>query len=497
MLVGTAIVAGIATAPAHAAFPGQNGKIVYDRTQPGLTSEIFSVNPDGTGDTRLTNSPFRIENYAAHWSANGQRIIFNSQGPNGGSNADVVFMNADGSGVDNVTHSDTWEGDPAWSPDGWRYAFVREDATGNEQVFTIGLDGTDERQVTTAGISNRRPVWSPNVDRIAYEQDGDVYVSDIDGTDAVDVTNNPAYDGQPDWSPDGRKLVFQSSRSSQGEIYTIDANGQNVTRLTTGGGTDPAWSPDGTKIVFEGNLDGAGWSLYIMNADGSNPTRIPNVAPVAQRPDWQPLPVETAAPYARPKGATPFRASLVPAFLGCTNPNRTHGAPLAFGSCTPPAPFSPVTIGTGDGNPAPAKGIGSLRIDTQPGTPGPPDEADVILRFKVTNVMEYPDLSDYTGLLRVAAMVRRTDLDSGVAATTQDFRLVFDVQCAATADTTVGSTCQLTTTADALRFGSVLEGNRTIWELGQVRVYDGGPEDGDVTTDYDNQPVLVSGVFVP
>ena len=71
----------------------------------------------------------------------------------------------------------------------------------------------------------------------------------------------------------------------------------------------------------------------------------------------------------------------------------------------------------------------------------------------------------------------------------------FDAACAATADTTVGSTCAATTSADALIPGAIKESKRAVWELGQVRVLDGGA-DGDPAT-AGNTLFEVQGIFVP
>src|SRR5207245_8050483 len=87
---------------------------------------------------------------------------------------------------------------------------------------------------------------------------------------------------------------------------------------------------------------------------------------------------EVTPNYARPKGATPLRASLVPAYRSCTSPNRMHGGPLAGGSCNPPVQQSNfLTVGTPDANGAAAKSIGSVRLDVMPGDPSTTaDEAD-------------------------------------------------------------------------------------------------------------------------
>ena len=104
----------------------------------------------------------------------------------------------------------------------------------------------------------------------------------------------------------------------------------------------------------------------------------------SQQPDWQPIPPS----YPRPKGATPVSLSLVPASQQCTSPNRTHGPPLAFGSCKPPQRASSyLTVGTPDANGQAGRlhrvaACGSDRRRPR----APTDEADVRLSLSLTDV---------------------------------------------------------------------------------------------------------------
>ena len=203
--------------------------------------------------------------------------------------------------------------------------------------------------------------------------------------------------------------------------------------------------------------------------------------------------------YVRPKGATPMRLSLVPAFAACAAPNRTHGPPLAFPSCSPPQPLSPnIAVSQGD---ARLRSVGSVRLDLLVGNPfTPADEADVAISFSLTNVLNAGDFSDYTGELRGSIQARLTDRINGSPpveeGTMGDFAFEFTVPCAATASALDGATCTLNTTADAVVPGYASEGSRAVYGLGQVRVFDGGP-DGDADTPADNSPFAVQGIFVP
>ena len=206
--------------------------------------------------------------------------------------------------------------------------------------------------------------------------------------------------------------------------------------------------------------------------------------------------------YPRPKGATPIRLSLVPAFNPCVGANRTHGPPLASPSCTPPVQASSfLTVGRPDSNGAATQATGSLVLEAVLGNPATPaDEADIRLAASATDVRLKAGLGDYAGQLEVNTRLRFIDRASGTAvnepATVQDFVFAFTVPCQPTASTTIGSTCAVNTTADAIAPGTVTERARTIWQVGQLQVFDGGP-DGVASTTAGNTLFEVQGLFVP
>jgi hypothetical protein len=207
--------------------------------------------------------------------------------------------------------------------------------------------------------------------------------------------------------------------------------------------------------------------------------------------------------YARPRGASPLRVSLVPAYNACTSANRTHGAPLAFSSCAPPAQQSGfLTVGSPDANGQGASSVGFVLLKAIVGDSGTPaDEADLRLTSTITDVRNRTGLTDYTGQLQARLPIRITDLNNpppaggSGAGTTQDGTFAFTVPCTATSDTSIGSTCSVSTTADAVTAGVIKESQRTIWQLGQIDMLDGGP-DGLASTN-DNTVFARQGVFVP
>ena len=225
--------------------------------------------------------------------------------------------------------------------------------------------------------------------------------------------------------------------------------------------------------------------------------------------------VADVAGYPRPRAATPFRASLVVAYAQCTAPNRTHAPPLAFGSCNPPAQTSAqATVGTPDAFGGTANFIGFVRFRVAPGAAGPPEDSDVKIDLSLSDVRCRPTgascgsansagPADYTGELRTRFEVRLTDRFNGATAsggtdagTTQEFPFEWSFPCAQTGSTSSGSSCSHLTTAKSIVPGSVLDTKRANWQMGPLRVFDGGP-DGDADTTAGDTLFATQGIFVP
>ena len=189
----------------------------------------------------------------------------------------------------------------------------------------------------------------------------------------------------------------------------------------------------------------------------------------------------------------------MPAFEECTSADSTHGAPLAVPSCSPPIPTSDyLTVGAPDanGNPAVFAGVIDLKVVGEtPIDPANGDQADVQISASFSDVRKQSDLTDYTGELSAVLELRTTDRHNGISledhATVVDTPLRVTVPCSPTGGPE-GGACNIATTADAVMADVAREGQRAIWQLGQIKVFDGGA-DGDADTAGRQHPVRGAG----
>ena len=272
--------------------------------------------------------------------------------------------------------------------------------------------------------------------------------------------------------------------------FAIDLNGAPAPpSLTSWDG----WTLQLSTSAAQSDAQGQGHT-FVSWSDGGAPSH-----PITTPPTDTTYTALFTRNYARPRGATPTRVPLVPAQRPCVAANSLHGPPLLHPSCSPVRRFSTdATIGTPEANGLPARSIGYVRLRTVLGDPDTPaDEADVSMAAYIPDVFD-EGLSDYVGDLRARTRIRLTDRQHGPSVaetgTVEDFTLNFLVPCTVTLDTS-GSICSTQTTGDALIPGLVVESERTIWDLGPVRLYDHGP-DGTIAT-ADDALFATQGVFIP
>lgn len=285
--------------PTQAAFPRQNGRIVFEFRGWGedgsltFAEGLYAIAPDD-----LTLRLLREGAEHPAWSPDGARIAF-IEGI--GEEQAVWVMQADGSNPTRLTPSKLSPRQPAWSPDGTRIAFVTRRA-GESDLYVVDVDGCNLRRLTSTPEEEREPAWSPDGRSIVFSRHarpfGGLYAIDPDGANERQLTPTRALPGpndwvshtRPAWSPDGRSIVYRQSEYIGGvctsRLMVMPADGGKP-RLLVNEGDMPVWAPNGTKILYT-----CSFGLCTINPDGSDKTYL--LAPTSFGelffPAWQPLP---------------------------------------------------------------------------------------------------------------------------------------------------------------------------------------------------------------
>lgn len=208
---------------------------------------------------------------------------------------DIYRMNADGSGVQDLTAHPGDYVSLSVSPDGGRVAFTST-RSGQSQVWVMNTDGSGLSQLTHM-TSAGAPRWSPDGSRIAFQgtEQHDlrvhVYVMNADGSNPRNVSSPAAGSCSPGdtrtrieligWIPDGR-VAFSRYVCLEGyRFYTVMPDGTGFAR-TDLDLNDAYWSPDGSRVAFNRREEGI-TGVYVMNADGSGARRLPGSRSLPER----------------------------------------------------------------------------------------------------------------------------------------------------------------------------------------------------------------------
>jgi TolB protein len=282
------LIAGLASSPdgQQIAFWGCRGSLAND-CLPDEDLDVWTVNWDGSNLVNLTEDSAESDSHP-DWSPDGTQIVFDSWRSG---KAEIYIMQANGSGVRQLTEGVDDNQEPKWSPDG-KWIAYHCSLAGETRICVVSSD----EQPVGEPISGTMPVWStssPNGElRLAYlcfqTGQSDICTVRPDGADLVNLTNSPADEHSAAWSLDGNWLAFVSNRSDDIDIYKVctTCSGEPVAvRLTdeVRYAMWPAWSPDGSQLAYANEPGG---DLLLVSANRSNATYL--TSGVFGPPIWRP-----------------------------------------------------------------------------------------------------------------------------------------------------------------------------------------------------------------
>ena len=286
------------------AFSQSPRKLAFVHGGGALASRIAILNEDGTGQMILSDGG---DDRDPSWSPDGSQIVFSGTRFGG---LNIIRMNADGTGQ--VPLTDTLNPisntQPAWSPDGTRIAFVSNRAGSRRgEIWVMNADGTNPVRLTENiqlgsdsfgpfyGI-DLSPAWSPDGTKIAFssQRNGsanpEIYVMNADGSNQTRLTNNTFEDNDPFWVRGGGRITYSSRRNAQNGIWEINQDGSSDHQITTGFLAD--WAPDGHKLAltdFDPTSNFA-FAVFLTDEDGDNRVRLTNNGQLdSSAPVWQTL----------------------------------------------------------------------------------------------------------------------------------------------------------------------------------------------------------------
>lgn len=224
-----------------------------------------------------------------------------------GAQRGIYTMTPSGSDLRRLTDGEDYR--PRWSPDGTQIVFQRffgAEGALRSFLYVMDADGSGLRRVTQRG-AEFQPAWSPDGTRIAFGHGigrrAEIFVMNADGTDLTRLTRDRFEDSVPAWSPDGTTIAFASRRQRNTDLYLMAPDGSDLRRLTHVAAIDEDldWAPDGSRLVFQSNRGNrrTDFDLYSIAPDGTGLEHLTTSRAVEWAPAWSPDGTQIAFTLAR------------------------------------------------------------------------------------------------------------------------------------------------------------------------------------------------------
>lgn len=223
----------------------------------------------------------------------------------------IFVINPDGTGERQLTHPpagsvDALSAAAAFSPDGTRMTFRRDDADENSSLWQANADGSAAHRLVAGEAGNAR--YSPDGRLIAFARafgtfdrykdlKTAMFVMNEDGTHERRLTHYPPYDSEPpaapSWSPDGKQIVFELHNVGNGRpkdaraLFLIGVDGRGMHRITDWklNADAPDWSPDSKLILFKNLPPHAdfGGDYHTIRPDGTGHRQLTHLGPAGKQ----------------------------------------------------------------------------------------------------------------------------------------------------------------------------------------------------------------------
>lgn len=267
------------------------GKLAFHSQRSGIL-QIYVLDGDTGEITRLTNDSAGA--FEPNWSPDCSSIVYTSKRDDPNSFA-IYTMGDDGSDQMRLFEhqpEDDWA--PAWSPNGTMIAY-QTNPNGRFTICFVSTEGEREGCLEES-VDAGSPSWSPDGETLLFTANWDGYwqiyaINRSDGTGPTQLTHNGYTEKYPKFSPDGRYIAFSSKREEGFDIFIMRADGSDEIQLTTHSADDvsPEWIGN-DQIVFASlrSLFGSSrdWDLYLMDRDGQNITRLTDTKGLDKWPSW-------------------------------------------------------------------------------------------------------------------------------------------------------------------------------------------------------------------